>query len=207
MRHLPFRRGLLVACVVGLGLLSSCPAGYGAEKTTRLPPFAKVKAAVEKHFAAQPDYQPGDIISQSEVASLLSELANIGFVVPDRKDILDKVPGDDDFLVTNLRTTAGRKFMGRMSNCAAGYDRLERLAVLPHGQQTIIDLIRGPGGEDMVKYMTQTPGGKAMGRQLANAPGGEGFNDPTGRLYTAQALLTRLQRSYALARQKAAAGQ
>ena len=107
------------------------------------------------------------------------------------------MPADDDFLVTNLRTPAGRKFMGRMGQYAGGYDRLERLARLPHGEQTVRDLIRGPGGDEMVKYMTQTPGGKALGRQLSNAPAGEGFNETTGRIYTAQALLGRLQRSYA----------
>jgi hypothetical protein len=132
------------------------------------------------------------------VASLLAELTRIGFVVPDQKDILEKVPDDDEFLVTSLRTTAGRKFMGRMSSCAEGYDRLQRLARLPHGEQTVRDLIQGPGGEEMVKYMTQTPGGKAMGRQLSSAPGAEDFNAATGRIYTAQALLSRLQRSYAI---------
>jgi hypothetical protein len=204
MRNLPLRAVLLAASVAGLALVSSGQRGDGAEKPKRLPSFAQVKKTVEQHFAEQPDYRRGDIISQSEVASLLGELTRIGFTVPDQKDILEKVPEDDDFLVAILRTDAGRKFMGRMSSCAEGYDRLERLARLPHGEQTIRDLIRGPGGDEMVQYMTQTPGGKAMGRQLSNAPGGEDFNEATGRIYTAQALLTRLQRSYALARQKAA---
>jgi hypothetical protein len=204
MCNLRVRTAILAASIAGLALVSAGQRGNGAEKPSPLPPFAQVKKTVELHFARQADYHPGDIISQSDVTPLLAELTRIGFTAPDAEDILEAVPEDGDFLVTNLRTAAGRKFMSRMSQCAEGYDRLERLARLPHGEQTICDLIRGPGGEEMVKYMTQTPGGKAMGRQLSNAPGGEDFNEPTGRIYTVQALLTRLQRSYAIARQQAA---
>ena len=41
------------------------------------------------------------------------------------------------------------------------YDRLDRLSQMPHGQQTIRDMIKGPGGEKMVDYMTKSPGGAA----------------------------------------------
>jgi hypothetical protein len=204
MRRLPTRVLLLSANLVAFALLSSGQRSDGAEKPSPLPPFSQVKKAVERHFAGQPDYRAGDIISKSEVVSLLAELRRIGFVVPDQKEILEKVPGDNDFLVTNLRTPAGRKFMGCTAPYAGGYDRLDRLARLPHGEQTIRDLIRGPGGDELVKYMTQTPGGKALGRQLSNAPGGDGFNEATGRIYTVQALLGCLQRSYAMAKRVSA---
>lgn len=199
MRYETIRLAVLSAIVAALAFVSSSQRGDGAEKQSRLPPFSQVKKTVEQHFARQPDYHPGDIISQSEVTPLLAELRGIGFAVPDPKEILEKVPADDDFLVTNLRTPAGRKFMGRMGQYAGGYDRLERLARLPHGEKIVRDLIRGPGGDTMIEYMTQTPGGKALGRQLSSAPAGEGFNETTGRIYTAQALLGRLQRSYAVA--------
>ena len=199
MRIRPVGVLLLSVSLAALAASSSGQRGEGAEKQPPLPPFSQIKKTVERHFAAQPDYRAGDIISQSDVVPLLPELRRIGFVAPDQKEILEQVPGDNDFLVTNLRTSAGRKFMGRTAQYAGGYDRLERLARLPHGEQTIRDLIRGPGGDELVKYMTQSPGGKALGRLLSNAPGGEGFNEPTGRIYTVQALTARLQRSYAIA--------
>ena len=79
------------------------------------------------------------------------------------------------------------------------YDRLDRLSRLPHGQQTVRDLIRGPDGYKMIEYMTTAPGGKELGNQLSNAPQGKDFNAATGRIYTAEKLLLRLEQSRAAA--------
>ena len=66
---------------------------------------------------------------------------------------------------------------------------------MPHGEQTVRDLIRNPGGENMVAYMTTTPSGKRLSKVLTNRPQNELFTVPTGRIYTVAMLLTRLQQS------------
>ncbi len=117
--------------------------------------------------------------------------------LPDYKQILERVPAKDEFLAEQLRTPGGRKFMRQISRYDDAYDRLDRLSRLPHGQQTVIDLIRGPDGYKMLEYMTTTPGGEALGEQLSNAPKGKNFNRTTGRIYTAETLLKRLEQSRA----------
>ena len=51
----------------------------------------------------------------------------------------------------------------------------------------------------MIDYMTTAPGGKVLGEQLANSPKGANFNGTTGRIYTAEMLLRRLEQSRAAA--------
>jgi hypothetical protein len=172
---------------------------WGAGRPNPLPPFDQVKKTVEEHFQRRPDYQPGDIISRGDVAPLLAQLAAIGFPMADQEDILSDVPGDGEFLVGTLRTTAGRKFMRRIAALPNTYDRLDQLSRLPHGEQTVQDLIRGPHGDELLKYLTTTRGGTAMGKQLSNARAAADFSKPTGRIYTVAALLLRLQKSYAAA--------
>ena len=131
----------------------------------------------------------------------------MGWTVTDRRIILSLVPDDSEFLIRQLRSHSGRSFMSRVSSYSNAYDRLDRLTRLPHGRQTMHDLIHGVGGEKMIEYMTTTPGGKNLGKQLSNAPKGRDFNQPTGRIYTAKMLLGRLQKSYAAAKEaRAAAG-
>jgi len=74
---------------------------------------------------------------------------------------------------------------------------------LPHGEQTVHDLIRGPGGDELIKYLTATRGGASMGKLLSHSSGAADFNKPTGRIYTVAALVDRLQKSYAAASQRA----
>jgi hypothetical protein len=83
--------------------------------------------------------------------------------------------------------------MRQISKMALAYDRIDRLAPLPHGQQTIRDLIRGPDGYKLIAYMTGTSGGTQLGRMLSTSPNAAGFNSATGRIYTAEALIEKLK--------------
>jgi hypothetical protein len=47
--------------------------------------------------------------------------------------------------------------------------------------------------------MTTAKGGKELGKMLSEDPNGKGFNESTGRIYTAAMLLDRLQQSRAAA--------
>ncbi len=76
------------------------------------------------------------------------------------------------------------------------YDRIDRLSRMIMGEKNVRALIRGPDGYKMIQYMTSTPYGRNMGQMLSQDPRGADFNSPTGRLYTADALLGRLQQSY-----------
>ncbi len=179
--------GLVVACS---GELAS--AADGQKEPTS---FIEIKRAVLRHFEKTPDYRPGDIISRSDVESLFGRLERLGWTPADRKEILAAVPADNNFLVKQLRTSAGRRFMRKIAKYPDAFDRLDRLSRLPYGKNTIKALVRGPDGYKMIEYMTTTKGGRQMGKMLSNTPKGTGFNKPTGRIYTVKQLLARLKQS------------
>ena len=177
----------------------------GAPKSKPLPSFTDVKAAVMRHFERLPDYQPGNIISQSEVAPLFAQLKRIGWTVADRKAILERVPQEDDYLIKTLRTASGRKFMQKISPSPGVYDRLERLSKLPRGKRTVQKLMgQGDRGADVIKHFATHPAGKTVG-QLMSKPnkGGVNYGKPTGRIYTVTMLLAQLKKSYAAAKKDA----
>jgi hypothetical protein len=174
----------------------------GAADTPRavvrpIPSLSELRQVVLRYFRAQRDYRPGDLITRDKVEPLLAQLRRTILPLPDAKRILNDVLSKDNFLAEQFRTPSGRKFMRQIARYDDGYDRVDRLSRLPHGKQTIIDLIRGPDGYKMIEYMTTTPGGWALGDQLSNAPKGKNFNQATGRIYTAEMLLKRLEQSRA----------
>jgi hypothetical protein len=193
------------AAALAWGSAAACWAevARSADKPQSLPAFREVEEIVLRRFALLPDYRPGDIIARSEVEPLFAQLEGVGWKVADRQDILRRVPADNDYLVQKLRTSRGRQFMRRIANYPNAYDRLDRLSWLPHGRQTVHDLIYKTGGEEMIKYLTTASGGSELGKMLSNSPKGADFNKPTGRSYTAKLLLARLKTSYAAAQEAA----
>jgi hypothetical protein len=188
-----------VAVALGLTVCWSTGVARAATEPKPLPSLSEVRELVLRHFALLPDHRPGDIIARSEVAPLFPQLERLGWTVIDRKLILRKVPADSDYLIRKLRTRRGRKFMRRIADYPNAYDRLDRLSWLPHGKQTVHDLIYKTGGDEMIKYLTTASGGKELGKMLSNAPKGANFNKPTGRIYTVKMLLEQLEKSYAAA--------
>ncbi|MBU4272528.1 MAG: hypothetical protein KKE86_05480 [Planctomycetes bacterium] len=163
-----------------------------------IPPFfAEIRQTVLGYFKDQPNYRPGDLITRKKVEPLLVRLQEMGLPLPEKKEILDAVPVEGEFLAGQLSTPAGWKFMRQISRYPDAYDRLDRLSRLPRGRQTVRDLIRGPDGYKMIEYMTTAAGGKELGKMLSNSPNGKKFNAPTGRVYTAEILLERLEQSRA----------
>jgi len=166
-----------------------------------MPEFNEVEETVLRHFSMLPDYQPGDIITRSEVQPLFAQLKRMGWLVADRKTILNNVPADSDFLVRQLRTRQGRKFMRQVSAHANSYDQLERISALPYGRRTVHELIReGSKGAGVIEHFVSTPEGAQVGRQMARKPRSADFNKPTGRIYTAEMLLERLETSHRAAK-------
>ncbi|MFZ1934956.1 MAG: hypothetical protein WCB27_21195 [Thermoguttaceae bacterium] len=190
------RRSLILLTAM-LALLAGGAADTPQAVVRPIPSLSELRQVVLRYFRAQRDYRPGDLITRDKIEPLLAQLRRTILPLPDAKQILQKVPAKDEFLAEQFRTPGGRKFMRQIARYDDGYDRLDRLSRLPHGKQTIIDLIRGPDGYKMLEYMTTTPGGLALGDQLSNAPKGKNFNEATGRIYTAEMLLKRLEQSRA----------
>jgi hypothetical protein len=186
-----------LAIVIGVGTAARIPAtARGASANKPLPEFSEIQKIAERHFKAK-GLEPGDILARSEVEPLLSLLKTAGWTVPDYKGVVNAVLKDSSFLVQSLRTEKGRKFARQITKDPRGYDRLDRLAAMPHGRQTVRDLIHGPDGDKLIKYLTTTGGGTALGQMLSNAPTGKHFNEPTGRIYTTDQLIDVLEQKYA----------
>jgi hypothetical protein len=197
---------LIAIWVASLTLLASTHVATAAGPLPTpkpVPSSSEIRKAVLRYFQAQPDYRPGDLITQDQVEPLLVQLKYMGLPLSNPKQILEKVPVKDEFLAEQFRAPGGRQFMRDISGYCGGYDRLDRLSRLPHGKQTIRDLIRGPDGYKMIEYMTTAPGGQVLGDQLSNAPQAGDFNANTGRIYTADMLLRRLEQARVAALQPA----
>jgi hypothetical protein len=194
----PSRRRVWVAVLaVGFSVIAAGLAGAAEQVRDRpLPKFATVRAVVLRELVRPPERLSSDIVARSEVQLVFDQLRRMGWPVRDEKAIVKQVPGDTDFVLQRLRTPPGRKFMRSIAHYPQGYDRLYRLAALPHGRQTVVRLIESKGGAQMIAYLTQSPGGKNLGQMLQDTPRGREFNRPTGKIFTADALIQRLKQSY-----------
>jgi hypothetical protein len=188
--------GLLNVLVAFITVIGPDSAAWTQTKTPSAPKFEEIEKAVWEYFQAQSNFQSASIITKEQVQPLLPKLEQMGFTLNDPKSILDKLPVKGEFLVKELTTPAGRKFCKQIAKYPEAYDRLDRLSRLPHGKQTVHDLIYGAGGYKMIQYMTTAQGGIEMGKMLSQAPGGADFNKPTGRIYTVPMLLRQFQDQY-----------
>ncbi|HUY88294.1 MAG TPA: hypothetical protein VMV10_06145 [Pirellulales bacterium] len=181
------------------GAAKPTPAAKKATPLAPWPTFAEVQKTAEKHFSTLKKYRKGDLLSQSDVAPVFDQLEKLGWKVADRDEILKQVPGDRELLVRMLRSDDNRVFMRDIERLPGGYDRVDHLSRLSDAETLLGRLAAGPDGYKMIDYMTTTPWGKTMGNMLAQAPHGQGFNQPTGRIYTEQQFIARLKQSYAQA--------
>jgi hypothetical protein len=188
---------LIVAVLLaGVASPSARSEAEESEQVKPLPSFETAAASVRRDFLALSYYKPGDIISDSQVSEALDHVKLLGWTVPEAAKLLARVLDDKDYLVRQLRTERGLKFMRKISGQPASYDRLQRLSQLPRGRRMVYDLIHGTGGEEMITYLVSTDGGKNLGRMLSQAPQGVDFNKPTGNIYTVDQLIDRLEESY-----------
>lgn len=170
----------------------------GAGKEARELPSAKdVRRVWEKQFLARKGYRRGDLASQADWDAMVAEFERLGWKPVDAAEIRNSLLGEKSFLIQQSRTPAGRKFFEQVARYPQGLDRLEHLARIPNGEMTIRRLIQGPDGYRLLEYMTTAPGGIELGKMLSRDPGGQGFNQPTGRIYSAEQLLTVIEASLA----------
>ena len=202
---------LTILAIVSSACLSICSLAAAAESAPpvknavkkpakELPKWDQVERAANATLRSQEGYQPGDIIARSEAQACFARLAALGWEPADAQALAAAVPGDDEFIVKRLRgknNKDGRRFMSHVSKYPEGYDRLDRMIRMPRGETITADLIHTPGGYQMVEYLATAQGGIEMGKMLSETPKGKNFNQPTGRIYTAEQLIARLKQSYA----------
>lgn len=185
LRHL---LALLAACAV-----STAPA-KAAEK--ELPTLSQVRAMVVRHFEKLPDHEAADLISRGQVEPVFAQLQKAGWRIADRQAILAGVLDDGSYVVRKLRSPAGKKFMRKVSGYPLAYDRLDQISRLPGGELMIDDFLRFPNSEltfsdkgrlDIQRYVRLVPKDKRNHTDL---------DKPSGRIYTVDMLLKRLEQSY-----------
>jgi hypothetical protein len=163
------------------------------------PDFPAVAGAALAYFNALPGYQPGDLVSQSQVEGALEAVAATGWDVPNGPAIVELALGDNSFLVTELSKPKGKKFMRKVARHKGGYQRLDGLSRIANGKDAVRILIRDPGGDKMIEYMATTEGGHELGNMMGGAKHGVNLNKPSGRIYTADELVGVLEIVYARA--------
>jgi hypothetical protein len=168
---------MLAAAILLTGFVNAAPQSAS-------PDFAAIARAIEAWFGSLPDYQPGDLITRSQIATILKKLDAAGVHVPDAASITQLGLANDSFLVRELTTPAGRKFMRKLARNPSTFAHLDRLSTIPRGEKLVRDLIRDKGGDTLVEYLATTKGGQKMGSMMAAVPGGGDLNKSTGRIYT-----------------------
>lgn len=179
----------LAAVIVSVSLA----AGVASAQRPATDKSVMAYTAVEEHFASLPDYEPGDLVTRSQVAKALAKAADAGAAVPNSERILAATLPDNSFLAKELSTPAGRKFMRKVARHSGAYSRLDRLSSISRGQTVVRDLIRSAEGDKFIEYLTTTRGGRKLGSNLAGARQGADLNEPTGRIYTADDLLAAIE--------------
>jgi hypothetical protein len=159
----------------------------------QVPDDHAVAKVVEELLASQPDYQKDDLITRSQVEKVVAKLVSDGVKISDPASVVKRALADDSFLVKELATPGGKKFMRKISQRAGEFAHLDRLSTIPRGQTLVHDLIRTKDGDKMIQYLATTKGGKNMGGMMAQARGGVDLNKPTGRIYTAADLVAALK--------------
>lgn len=187
---------LWAATVLSFILTDSAAAAQQSPPPSTPPKFDAVQAAVEALLASDPDYRPNDLLTRSHVSAAVEAARNVGWDVPYSDRIVELALADDSFLVTELSSPTGQKFMRKIGQLPGGYPRLDRLSSISRGQTVVRKLVRQRDGEKFIEYLSTTKGGANLGSMLANAQQGVDLNKPTGRIYTASDLIAVLHRVY-----------
>jgi hypothetical protein len=185
-------------CRVAILLVSLASAVYMIDSAAAAPRMQAhddraVAKVIDSYFALQPGYQKGDLITRSQIEKIVAKLVSDGVKISDPSSVAKLGLPDDSFLVRELSTPDGRRFMRKISQHSGSYSHLDRLSTIPRGQQIIRDLARQKDGDKLIEYLATTKGGKNMGGMMAQARGGVDLNKPTGRIYTADDLLSALK--------------
>ncbi|MBM79444.1 MAG: hypothetical protein CMJ78_02470 [Planctomycetaceae bacterium] len=160
-------------------LVIALSAGFQADAPDDLPPFATFETLARNSIEGRKGYKKNDIISRDQLPLILMQFKAIGWEVKDAKKLTDRVLSPVDYMVRQLRSKSGQRFMRQISRCKSGYDRLDRLRGMPYGKRRVRELITTPDGYKLIEYMTTTKTGLNLGRQLSKGVNGKNFNKQT----------------------------
>jgi hypothetical protein len=196
MLHMPSAVRILTNTL----LLSLAVASFDtaeAASSDKKPRWEDLSKVIDAYFAQVSGHIPNGIITQTEIEPLWDKLAKAKWQISqaDRDEITKLIPTNKEFLVKQLHTSKGRSFMRKVaSKYPEIYDRLDRLArTSGGGRPAVSGLIAAPDADLTVKYMFSKGGEQSW---AALMPDKKTFNKPTGRIYTAEALKSRLQELY-----------
>lgn len=150
---------------------------------------------VEQRLTGDRGYNPGWLVSQRDVSAIVSGLKADGWDADGLDEVYRSVLDDKHFLVRQLRSDQGRKFMEEIGKQKGGFDRLDRVSQAKGGERAITSTMTLPGG---AKFWN--PDGKpgfANTAQMLPTRGGRRrhaaeFAEPTGKIYTGEQLLKHL---------------
>jgi hypothetical protein len=168
-----------------------------AEPEKELPTMPQIIAAAKTEIGTWQNYQAGDLIAREHGKKLIDAIGKLGWTPSNDEELLAKMPDAKDPLCELLLTDKGRPFMRRVLKLPQGLDRVDNLLKLSNGRAIVKQLLNDKGGDQLIEYLTTSEGGKNLGKMLGKEAHVE-FNKPTGRLYTAKALLLEVEAQYQL---------
>ncbi|MGC4005374.1 MAG: hypothetical protein QM811_20545 [Pirellulales bacterium] len=163
--------------------------------SAELPEFSVVIEQARSAIANFDGYRPGDPIQRDQASQIITAIERSGWAVPGREALLARVPAKNDPFFTLLHGNGGRDFERKIAKLPGGLDRVDNLLKLPDGPRVVKQLIDGPGGDELIRYLTTAEGGKELGRMLQQDAKVD-FSKPTGRIYTAKALMIEVEAAY-----------
>lgn len=164
------------------------------------PQWAELRKVVEKYFAELRGRQDNDILVANEARATLGLLEKAGWKPKETEKLLSRVPGDGDFLVRELRSKEGRKFLSATGSQSLVYDRLDRLSAYSGGDRLVSSIIRLPNGPSFMRPKP-TPGFGTLMDLLPKGANGKTpvdpkFNQPTGKIYTSAQWIKELEAAH-----------
>lgn len=156
---------------------------------------AQIQQVVASHLRSNPDYVPGDLITQGDVEPIFNTLIEQGSPPADNESLYDAFLSDRDHLAKSLRTPEGRKFMRAVARLPNVFDRLERLSWSETGQLMLDELIASADGPKLLEKILTPEGMAKIEESLRKDPRGGNFQLPTGKVHTADQLIDRLEES------------
>ena len=187
---------LLAGCLL-VSLATPCAAQRRRSSAQKPLPFSEIQKAVEEHFKPTRDFQPGDLITRSDVQAVLGTLASIGWNVPRQDEIVEMALPDDDFLVEQLRSKKGKKVFDRVAKYPGALDKLDRMRQMPKGEATFTTWVqKTKHSAKLFEEILTTPGGQRLLADAGKLNGSKDLNKPTGRIYRVAELLTVLNAAY-----------
>ncbi len=166
-----------------------------AEPEKELPTMSQIIQAAKTEIGTWQHYEAGDLITREQGKKLIDAIGKLGWTPTNDEELLAKMHEAKDPICELLLTDKGRPFMRRVLKLPQGIDRVDNLIKLPDGRALVKRLLHDKGGDELIQYLTTSEGGKNLGKMLGKEAH-VNFNKPTGRLYTAKALLLEVEAQY-----------